>query len=126
MILMDSYYLGIDTSAYTTSIAVLNEEGKIIIDLRRTLKVKKGSLGLRQQEAVFQHINNLPEMFNYIANEIDLNKVNTVSASVKPRNVVGSYMPVFKVAQGHAFILARALNADYKEFSQEMLLNFTV
>ncbi|SHH31113.1 N6-L-threonylcarbamoyladenine synthase [Caloranaerobacter azorensis DSM 13643] len=119
MILMDSYYLGIDTSAYTTSIAVLNEEGKIIIDLRRTLKVKKGSLGLRQQEAVFQHINNLPEMFNYIANEIDLNKVKTVSASVKPRNVVGSYMPVFKVAQGHAFILARALNADYKEFSHQ-------
>ncbi|WP_427339202.1 hypothetical protein [Caloranaerobacter sp. DY30410] len=116
---MDNYYLGIDTSAYTTSIAVLNDDGKIIIDLRKLLKVKKGSLGLRQQEAVFQHINNLPEMFSCIANEIEVSKIKTISASVKPRNVIDSYMPVFKVAQGYAFILAKALGANYKEFSHQ-------
>ncbi|WP_069649740.1 hypothetical protein [Caloranaerobacter ferrireducens] len=116
---MGSYHLGIDTSAYTTSVAVLNDDGKIIIDLRKLLKVKKGSLGLRQQEAVFQHINNLPEIFNRIANEIEVNKIKTVSASVKPRSITDSYMPVFKVAQGHAFILAKVLGADYKEFSHQ-------
>ncbi|KPU28379.1 hypothetical protein TR13x_01765 [Caloranaerobacter sp. TR13] len=116
---MDSYHLGVDTSAYTTSVAVLNTEGRIIIDLRKPLKVKKGSLGLRQQEAVFQHINNLPEMFSLIAEEIDVKKIKTISASIKPRNVIDSYMPVFKVAQGHAFILAKTLGVDYKEFSHQ-------
>lgn len=116
---MDSYHLGIDTSAYTTSVAVLNKDGEVIIDLRKLLKVKQGSLGLRQQEAVFQHINNLPEMFDYIANKIELSKIKTISASIKPRNAKDSYMPVFKVSQGHAFILAKALNAEYKEFTHQ-------
>lgn len=116
---MDNYHLGIDTSAYTTSVAVLNDDGKIIFDLRKLLKVKKGSLGLRQQEAVFQHINNLPEMFDFIANEVEVNKIKTISASVKPRNIIDSYMPVFKVAQGYAFTIAKVLGVDYKEFSHQ-------
>ena len=60
---MNKYYLGIDTSAYTTSVGIVNEEGQVILDLRKRLKVARNKRGLRQQEAVFQHIKNLPEMF---------------------------------------------------------------
>ena len=51
--MVSKYYLGIDTSNYTTSVALIDEINNILVDLRRVLKVKKGQRGLRQQEAVF-------------------------------------------------------------------------
>lgn len=116
---MNKYYMGIDTSAYTTSVAVVNEFGEVVFDKRAVLKVKLGERGLRQQEAVFQHIVNLPEIFDSLCKKIDTTKIKTVSASVKPRNVEKSYMPVFRVAQGQAFIISKILNAEYKEFSHQ-------
>ena len=53
-------YLGIDTSNYKTSVAVVDDEGNVISDCRKFLKVKKGERGIRQSEALFQHVNNLP------------------------------------------------------------------
>lgn len=51
------YILGIDTSAYTTSIALVDSKtGRILADERKVLEVKEGQKGLRQQEAVFQHL----------------------------------------------------------------------
>ena len=47
-------YLGIDTSNYTTSMALVNNEGQVLADERILLKVKKGMRGLRQSEALFQ------------------------------------------------------------------------
>ncbi|EOD01729.1 endopeptidase [Caldisalinibacter kiritimatiensis] len=116
---MSNYYLGIDTSAYTTSIAVIKESNRIIADYRMILKVKKGKRGLRQQEAVFQHINNIRTLIEKLSNEIDLNKINVVSASIKPRNLNESYMPVFKVSENQGFILSKTLNASYKQFSHQ-------
>lgn len=116
---MSSYYMGIDTSAYTTSIAVVDEFHNVMFDGRDLLKVKHGDRGLRQQEAVFQHINNIPYIIDTLSKEIDVSKIKTVSASVKPRNNKESYMPVFKVAQGQAFVISRLLNAEYKEFSHQ-------
>ena len=55
-------YLGIDTSNYTTSMALVNNEGQVLADERILLKVKKGMRGLRQSEALFQHIRNLPAL----------------------------------------------------------------
>lgn len=111
--------MGIDTSAYTTSVAVIDEFNNIIFDGRSLLEVKRGDRGLRQQEAVFQHVNNLPRIIDELSNEIDISKIKTVSASVKPRNIKESYMPVFRVAQGQAFVISRVLNAEYKEFSHQ-------
>ncbi|HOV69316.1 MAG TPA: O-sialoglycoprotein endopeptidase, partial [Clostridia bacterium] len=54
--------LGIDTSCYTTSVALVSSG--IIFDKRILLQVPKGSRGLRQSEAVFLHINNLPSIFD--------------------------------------------------------------
>ena len=52
-------YIGIDTSNYTTSIAVCNENGEIIANIKKLLDVKEGERGLRQSDAVFAHIKNL-------------------------------------------------------------------
>ena len=52
-------YIGFDTSCYTTSIAIVDGSGEIILDHRSVLRVKEGGRGLRQSEGVFQHIKNL-------------------------------------------------------------------
>jgi N6-L-threonylcarbamoyladenine synthase len=52
-------FLGIDTSNYTTSAAVLGEDGHGA-NAGRLLEVKPGELGLRQSEALFQHVRELP------------------------------------------------------------------
>ena len=52
-------YIGIDTSNYTTSIAVCDENGEIIVNIKKLLDVKEGERGLRQSDAVFAHIKNL-------------------------------------------------------------------
>ena len=46
-------YLGIDTSCYTTSTAVLDEQGHLLGEARRILSVKPGRCGLQQSEMVF-------------------------------------------------------------------------
>ena len=88
------YYVGIDTSCYTTSIAVLNESGELLLDSRKLLTVKDGERGLRQSEGLFQHIVNLEEMIPKL--DFVKEKIKSVTASKKPRNEEGSYMPVFR------------------------------
>ena len=52
--------LGLDTSNYTTSAAVFDgEEGR---NQGRLLEVRPGELGLRQSDALFQHVKHLPEV----------------------------------------------------------------
>ena len=53
-------YLGIDTSCYTTSVALIGREGGLVGEARRILQVKPGCRGLQQSEMVFQHTRNLP------------------------------------------------------------------
>lgn len=88
--------LGIDTSNYKTSVAIVDSEGKIICNLQKYLNVKKGERGLRQSDALFQHVMNLPklieEAFSKLPNDC---KIECVSVSSRPRPVEGSYMPVF-------------------------------
>ena len=116
---MNKYYVGIDTSAYTTSLAVIDEKDNIVLDLRNVLKVRKGQKGLRQQEAVFQHMNNLPILIEKMIDEIDISQIKIISCSNKPRNIEGSYMPVFVVGKGQAFVLSKVLGVKYKEFSHQ-------
>lgn len=49
------YYLGIDTSNYTTSAAVFDSQTGQVIHRKKLLPVAKGSLGLKQSDAVFAH-----------------------------------------------------------------------
>lgn len=106
---MNRYYIGIDTSAYTTSIGVVDGDGNILANHKKMLKVNKGNRGLRQQEAVFQHINNFPELLSKLKKEIDFNKVQAIGYSDQPRNLEDSYMPVFNVSKSLGISLSEVL-----------------
>lgn len=89
------YCLGIDTSCYTTSLAAVNESFELCYDGRIMLDVPAGSRGLRQSEAFFQHIKNLSLLMGQCTESIEPDYVKGISVSTRPRNEVGSYMPVF-------------------------------
>lgn len=114
---MKNYLLGIDTSAYTTSVAIIDIQGNIIYDCRKKLFVPEGQIGLRQQEALFQHINNLPDIFNEFT--IDFNEVKTISVSNKPRNNNNSYMPVFIAGTNFGRTIAKVIGATFIEYSHQ-------
>lgn len=116
------YSIGIDTSNYKTSLALVDNEGSIIKDSRKLLEVKHGERGLRQSEALFQHVNNLPvlfkELFSDLGNEIQ-NNIRCIAVSTKPRPVDGSYMPVFNAGRSAAETLAAAMCIPCYEFSHQ-------
>lgn len=103
-------FLGIDTSNYTTSAAVYSSDENKIYQAKKLLPVKKGELGLRQSDAVFHHTNQLPEMIEELFENSSVGKISAVSASVRPRNAKGSYMPCFLCGEG----LARSFAAVNK------------
>ena len=64
MIKKEACFLGIDTSNYTTSVAICDMDGTVIANFKQLLSVEMGERGLRQSDAVFSHIKNLPEMLS--------------------------------------------------------------
>jgi N6-L-threonylcarbamoyladenine synthase len=106
-------FLGIDTSCYTTSLAVVDGEGNLLFEARRLLVTPKGGRGLAQNEAVFQHINNLPELFTQIFSMMAADQLKGIAASVRPRPVEGSYMPVFRVARSYGKSLSAILGVPF-------------
>lgn len=113
------YSLGIDTSNYKTSIALTNIDADIVYDKRILLNVDKGKRGLRQQEALFQHINNLPILFDDMFKCFDANDIACVSVSDKPRTISGSYMPAFLAGVSQAEVLASSLKCPLYRFSHQ-------
>ncbi len=113
------YSLGIDTSNYKTSVAVTDSEGNIIFDGRKLLTVNKGARGLRQQEALFQHVNNLPELIAGAFRAIGGTVPTYISASSKPRPLDGSYMPVFNAGVSAAAVMASVLSIKPSFFSHQ-------
>ena len=97
-------YLGIDTSCYTTSLAIANQEGEILRQLKIPLEVAQGKKGLQQSQAVFLHIKNFSRMFREYRLH-DYGKLGGICVSERPRPQCGSYMPVFTVGTmlGDAF-----------------------
>lgn len=113
------YYIGIDTSCYTTSVAVVDSEEQVIYDGRVLLKVEQGDRGLRQSEAVFQHINNLPPLCKEAMDGLEPQAVRCIAVSSRPRNVEGSYMPVFKTGYNTASIMASCLKVPLYQCSHQ-------
>ena len=66
----EKIFIGIDTSNYTTSCAISDSKGNVLHNFKILLPVKEGERGLRQSEAVFAHIKNLPEVLEAGANII--------------------------------------------------------
>ena len=98
-------YLGIDTSCYTTSVALLDRAGSLAGEARRILQVKAGRRGLQQSEMVFQHTRNLPELMEDVCSSSF--EIIGIGVSTRPRPLEDSYMPAFLVGLG----LARSLAA---------------
>ena len=60
-------FVGFDTSNYTTSIAVCDIDGNVVANFKAPLSVSQGERGLRQSDAVFAHIKNLPMLSDKLA-----------------------------------------------------------
>ena len=109
--------LALDTSNYTTSVAVF--DGHCGQNVGRLLDVRPGELGLRQSEALFQHIKRLPELFDRLKSEGMLHHIQAVGASTRPRAVEGSYMPCFLAGASQGRSLAHALGVPFFAHSHQ-------
>ena len=107
-------FLGIDTSNYTTSAALLDDES--ITNEKIMLSVKSGEKGLRQSDAVFQHTVNLPE----IMDRLELCGLEAVGVSDKPRNADDSYMPCFLAGVSAATAAAKAAGVPLHKTSHQV------
>ena len=99
---MTRVVIGLDTSCYTTSAAAVTVEGQVVASCRKLLPVKEGERGLRQSEAVFIHVRQLPGRLEELGRAIRGMEIAAVCVSSRPRDEEESYMPVFHVgdAQG--------------------------
>lgn len=113
------YYVGIDTSCYTTSVAILDEDGNQIADNRRILTVKEGKRGLAQSEMVFQHMRNLPELWEGAVGEVAGEQIARIGVSTMPRRQEGSYMPAFLSGHGYARVLGATLRVPMTTISHQ-------
>ena len=112
-------FVGIDTSNYTTSVAVCDFDGRVVANLKAPLTVKSGEKGLRQSDAVFAHVKNLPELMDKLSGVLSEYEPVAVGVSATPRMVEGSYMPCFLsgIAAAHSFAAARNISV-YKTAHQ--------
>ena len=115
----DKIIVGIDTSNYTTSLAILTSEGKLIANIKKLLPVKAGECGLRQSDAVFAHVKNLPDVINEAEEYFKEYDVAAVGVSERPRNTEGSYMPCFLCGVAVAEAIAKSHNVPLYKFSHQ-------
>ena len=107
--------LGLDTSNYTTSAALF--DGQAGENLGQLLEVRSGELGLRQSEALFQHVRRLPELLERLLGERPV--LQAVGASTRPRAVEGSYMPCFLAGESQGRGIAAALGVPFYSHSHQ-------
>ncbi len=107
--------LGLDTSNYTTSAALF--DGAVGENLGRLLEVRPGERGLRQSEALFQHVKRLPQILEALLRESP--DIRAVGASTRPRAVEGSYMPCFLAGESHGRGIAAALGVPFYPHSHQ-------
>lgn len=115
----DGVIVGVDTSNYTTSLGILSEGGELIANLKRPLPVSLGERGLRQSDAVFHHVKNMPELIKEARDLIDGREIKAVGVSSRPRNREGSYMPCFLVGVNTAEAFSLASGAELFTFSHQ-------
>lgn len=109
-------FLGVDTSNYTTSAALC---GGAAFNGKLLLPVAEGRLGLRQSDAVFHHVRQLPVLIEEAFQKLEGKELTAVGVSVSPRETEDSYMPCFLAGLGAARMLSSALKAPLYEFSHQ-------
>ncbi len=108
--------LGIDTSNYATSVALVdNDTHQVIFSEKRFLPVDEGKIGLRQQQALFEHIKNLTNIFSSLKG-VD---IGAVGVSVRPKDEENSYMPCFLAGKMSAHSIGGAMNVPVVESSHQ-------
>ena len=112
-------FVGFDTSNYTTSAAICTLDGKVVANLKAPLPVREGECGLRQSDAVFAHVRNLPTLTEELREALRPYRVLAVGYSARPREAEGSYMPCFLAGQAAAKSFAAALDVPTFDFSHQ-------
>ncbi len=117
---MKRFYIGIDTSNYTTSAALFEaSERRFYSNVKRLLTVAEGERGLRQSDAVFAHVKNLPSVTDEAFAKIESEALRAVGVSAFPRDNEGSYMPCFLAGEAAASTLAHASGKRLHRFSHQ-------
>ena len=116
---MKKCFVGFDTSNYTTSAAVCSLDGEILANIKRPLPVKSGECGLRQSDAVFAHIKNLPSVADELSEALVGYEPIAVGVSARPRDAENSYMPCFLSGVAAARAFAAPLGIPTFEFSHQ-------
>lgn len=111
-------FVGFDTSNYTTSAAVCDGSGRVICNSRILLPVREGERGLRQSDAVFHHVRNLPRVLSDVREAVKDGTVLAVGCSVS-RRAEDSYMPCFLSGMAAAEAFAAALRLPVVQVSHQ-------
>ncbi|MGI6633889.1 MAG: O-sialoglycoprotein endopeptidase [Christensenellales bacterium] len=111
--------LGIDTSLYKTSCALADEQGRVVASASRLLPVAQGALGLRQNDAVFLHVRQFPDMLSQVLAQAEGYSIQAVAVSSRPSDAEDSYMPVFEVGRTLARSLALAWQVPVVETTHQ-------
>lgn len=112
------WFLGLDTSNYTTSTALYCDDTGEMLMQKQLLPVKDNSRGLRQSDAVFLHIKQLGGLIHQLMESKKIT-LNAIGVSGYPRTVAGSYMPCFLVGEMLAESLASVLRIPKYVFSHQ-------
>ena len=88
-------WVGFDTSNYTTSAAacaVIDGQLTVIANCKAPLPVAEGARGLRQSDAVFAHVKNLPTVICDLRSVLAAGDytVSAVGVSATPRDAAAS------------------------------------
>lgn len=111
-------FAGLDTSNYTTSVAFYDTVTGKVTHRKKLLPVKQGALGLKQSDAVFAHVKQLPELVRDLFAELE-QPLAGVGVSTQPRSVEGSYMPCFLVGELAAEVACAVAKAPKYTFSHQ-------
>lgn len=116
-------FVGIDTSNYTTSAALCDEAGNVLCNAKLLLPVAEGERGLRQSDAVFHHVRNLPtvmaQLRQAVADAGEDGEIVAIGVSARPRDAEGSYMPCFLSGMAAAETAGAMLGVPVLTFSHQ-------
>lgn len=112
---MPDRFLGIDTSNYRTSAAVYEPYTGFWQNEGELLTVPEGAIGLRQSDALFQHIVRLHEKIGALPQ----GRPCAIGVSTRPRAVEGSYMPCFLAGESAARCAAHLLSVPLYAVSHQ-------
>ncbi len=110
--------LGLDTSNYTTSAALYDSKANAVTQQKKLLPVAKGQMGLRQSDALFHHVRQLPDIVGALR-EMNDTAVDCIGASDRPQQADGSYMPCFLAGAGAAREIGAVLRVPVYMFTHQ-------